>query len=135
MNEAIGQVLSFGVGVALSPVPIMAVVLMLATRRARLNGPAFLLGWIAGLTVVGTIVLLVSSGADASTDTGPATWVVVLQLVLGLLLLALALKQWRGRPQAGEQAPLPKWMQTIEPGRVRRSPRSQDFILGRGTVS
>jgi hypothetical protein len=31
IGQAIGQVLSFGVGVALSPVPIIAVVLMLAT--------------------------------------------------------------------------------------------------------
>ena len=33
MGQAIGQVLSFGVGAALSPVPIIAVVLMLATPR------------------------------------------------------------------------------------------------------
>jgi hypothetical protein len=44
MGEAIGQVLSFAVGVAISPVPIIAVVLMLATRRGRVNGPAFLTG-------------------------------------------------------------------------------------------
>jgi hypothetical protein len=114
MNEAIGQVLSLGVGVALSPVPIIAVVLMLATPRARFNGPAFLLGWIAGLALAGAIVLLVSSGTDASTDEGPATWVAYLKLVLGLMLLALALKQWHGRPKAGEEAALPKWMQTID---------------------
>ena len=42
--DAIGQVLSLGVGVSLSPVPIIAVVLMLGTPRARVNGPAFLLG-------------------------------------------------------------------------------------------
>jgi threonine/homoserine/homoserine lactone efflux protein len=114
MNEAIGQVLSLGVGVALSPVPIIAVVVMLTTPRARFNGPAFLLGWIAGLALAGTLVLLASSGADAFTDDGPATWVGVLKLLLGLLLLALALKQWLGRPKAGEEAALPKWMQTID---------------------
>jgi threonine/homoserine/homoserine lactone efflux protein len=114
MNDAIGQVLGVGVGVALSPIPIVAVVLMLATPRARSNGPAFLLGWIAGLTIVGAIVLLVSGGADATGDDGPATWVGVLKLVLGALLLALALKQWRGRPRGDEAPPLPKWMQTID---------------------
>jgi hypothetical protein len=57
MGQAVGQVLSFGVGVALSPVPIIAVVLMLATPRGRVNGPAFLAGWVVGLTVVGTVVL------------------------------------------------------------------------------
>jgi threonine/homoserine/homoserine lactone efflux protein len=68
MGQAIGQVLAFGVGVALSPVPIIAVVLMLATPKGRVNGPAFLAGWILGLAVVGTIVLLVSSGWRARTQ-------------------------------------------------------------------
>ena len=66
MNEAIGQVLPLAVVAALSPFPIIAVVLMLATPRARTNGPAFLLGWIVGITAVGTIVLLVSSGVRAA---------------------------------------------------------------------
>jgi threonine/homoserine/homoserine lactone efflux protein len=114
MNEAIGEVLSLGVVVALSPVPIIAIVLMLATPRAGTNGPAFLLGWLVGLAVVGTVVLLASSGADATDDDGPATWVSVLELVLGVLLVAIAVKQWRGRPRGDEPAPLPKWMQTID---------------------
>jgi threonine/homoserine/homoserine lactone efflux protein len=114
MGEAIGQVLSFGVGVALSPIPIIAVVLMLATPRGARNGPAFLLGWIVGLGVVGTIVLLVSSGASASEDGSPATWTSILKLVLGLALLALAVKQWRGRPRGDAEAALPKWMSTID---------------------
>jgi hypothetical protein len=71
MGEAIGQILSLGVGVALSPVPIIAVVLMLGTPRARVNGPAFLLGWMAGLAIVGTVVLLVSSGARRARRGSP----------------------------------------------------------------
>jgi threonine/homoserine/homoserine lactone efflux protein len=111
MTEAIGQVLSFGIVVSISPVPIIAVVLMLATPRARVNGPAFLLGWVAGLFALGTIVLLVSSGIDASDDGEPATWVNWLKLVLGALLLFIALKQWRGRNASGEP---PKWMTAID---------------------
>jgi threonine/homoserine/homoserine lactone efflux protein len=114
MADAIGQVLSLGVGVALSPVPIIAVVLMLGTPRARVNGPAFLFGWIAGLAVVGTIVLLVAGGADASEDQQPADWVGVVKIVLGVLLALVAVRQWRGRPRAGEQAAMPKWMQAID---------------------
>jgi hypothetical protein len=46
MADAIGEVLPLAVGVALSPVPIIAVVFMLGTPRARTNGPAFILaGW------------------------------------------------------------------------------------------
>jgi threonine/homoserine/homoserine lactone efflux protein len=114
MGDAIGQVLSFGVGVALSPVPIIGVVLMLGTPRARSNGPAFIAGWIAGLTAVGTIVLLASSGADASEQGQPADWVNVLKLVLGTLLLLVAVRQWRSRPRGGEEAAMPRWMRTID---------------------
>ncbi len=114
MGEAIGQVLSFGVGVALSPMPIIAVVLMLATPRGACNGPAFLLGWIAGLGIVGTVILLVSSGASASDEGSPATWTSILEAGARLALLALAVKQWRGRPQGDDEAALPKWMSTID---------------------
>src|SRR5919205_3028853 len=114
MGQAIGQVLSFGVGVALSPMPIIAVVLMLATPKGRVNGTAFLAGWVVGLAVVGVIVLVVADGASASSKGSPATWVSVLKIVLGLALLALSVKRWRGRPRRAEDATLPGWMKAID---------------------
>jgi hypothetical protein len=48
IGQAIGQALPFAVGVALSPVPIIAVVLMLSTPKGSVNGPAFLTGLDAG---------------------------------------------------------------------------------------
>jgi threonine/homoserine/homoserine lactone efflux protein len=123
MGEAIGQVLSFGVSVALSPVPIIGVVLMLGTPRARSNGLAFIGGWIAGLAVAGTIVLLLSSSASASNESQPAEWVNVLKLVLGLLLLVVAVKQWHGRPHGGEEAEMPKWMHAIDSFRPTKARR------------
>jgi threonine/homoserine/homoserine lactone efflux protein len=110
MGQAIGQSLPTAIGVALSPLPIVAVVLMLVTERGRVNGPAFLVGWGIGLALVGAVVLSVAHGANASSHGEPATWVNVLKLVLGLLLLLVALRQWRGRPRAGDEAPTPKWM-------------------------
>jgi len=114
LSEAIGQTLPFAVGIALSPVPIIGVVLMLATPRARQNGLAFLLGWIVGLAVAGTVVLLISGGADAGEGGDPSDWVNVVKLVLGVVLLWLGLKQWRSRPRAGEQATLPAWMERVD---------------------
>ena len=114
MGEAIGQVLSFAVGVAVSPIPIIGVVLMLATPRARTNGPAFIAGWVAGLTVAGTIVLLVSSGADAGAGGAGADWVSYLKLALGVIATLLAAKQWRGRPVDGAEPPMPGWMKSID---------------------
>ena len=114
MAEAIGQVLSFAVGVALSPVPIVGVVLMLGTPRARANGPAFVVGWVVAILVVGGIVLAAAGGAGAHESGGPASWSSVLQLVLGVLLVGVALRRWRGRPRDGEEGATPAWMRTVD---------------------
>ena len=98
----------------ISPVPIIAVILMLVTPKARVNGPAFLVGWLLGLAVIGTIVLVFAGSANANDGGQPATWVDVLKLVLGLLLVLVAAKQWRGRPHGDEEPPAPKWMGAID---------------------
>jgi threonine/homoserine/homoserine lactone efflux protein len=64
--------------------------------------------------VLGTIVLLAASGASASDHGAPATWVSIVKIVLGVLLLALAAKQWRGRPRGDAEPELPAWMKTID---------------------
>ncbi|MBJ7519905.1 MAG: GAP family protein [Solirubrobacteraceae bacterium] len=110
MGDAIGQMLPFAIGVTLSPIPIIAVVVMLGTPRAHVNGPAFLVGWFAGLLVLGTVVLLVASGAGASDDGGPATWTGWLRLALGAVLVHLAVSKWRGRPRGDAEPEMPGWM-------------------------
>ncbi len=102
------------VGVAISPVPIIAVILMLVSRRARVNGPGFVLGWLVGLALVGIVVIGLAGPAGASSGGTPATWVLVLELVLGGLLLVVAARQFRSRPQGDEPAALPKWMGAID---------------------
>jgi threonine/homoserine/homoserine lactone efflux protein len=115
LGAAIGAVLPLGVGVALSPVPIIAVVLMLATPRGRVNGPAFIAGWVLGLGVSGTIVLVIVGGAGASrSQDSPAGWVSWVKLVLGAGLLVLAVAQWRGRARGDQEPALPGWMSSID---------------------
>jgi hypothetical protein len=112
--EAIGDIFPVAVGVALSPLPIVAVVLVLVTPRARVNGLAFIAGWLFGLAVIGVIVLGLAGPTDASEGGQPATWVSILQLALGVLLLLVAVRQWRGRPAVGEEGATPKWMGAID---------------------
>jgi threonine/homoserine/homoserine lactone efflux protein len=114
VGEAIGQSLPMAVGVALSPIPIIAVVLMLVSARARTNGPAFVIGWLVGLAIVGVIVLGIAGGADSTDEGDPATWVAVVEIVLGALLLLMALKELRSRPEPGEEVEMPKWMSALD---------------------
>ncbi len=114
MGEAIGQLLPFAAAVALSPIPIVAVVLILSTPRARTLGPAFLVGWIGAIAVVGWILLAIAASVNASDEGQPADWVNWLKLALGLGLAYVALRQWRGRPESGEEVATPAWMGALD---------------------
>jgi hypothetical protein len=114
VGDAIGQVISFGVGVSISPLAIIAVILMLGTPRARATGVSFIASWALGLAVLGTAVLLIADEADASEGGAPSDWVGVLKLVLAALLLFVAARQWSGRPRDDTDAELPAWMQSVE---------------------
>ncbi len=96
VSDAVGQILAFGLAVGLSPIPIIGAILMLATPRARSNSLAFVAGWVLGLAAIGTLVLVVAGGGDASEQGAPAEWVSIVKLGLGVVLFWLAVRQWRG---------------------------------------
>ena len=121
MGPAIGDILPMAVGVALSPVPIIAIVLMLGTPRARATGPAFALGWLIGLSIAGGIVLSLASGRAEEDGDGPATWVSVVKLVFGVLFVLFAARTWRGRPRGDDEAELPEWMRAIDTFKAGKS--------------
>jgi hypothetical protein len=114
MGAAIGDILGLAAGVAVSPLPIVAIILVLATPTGRLNGTLFAVGWLVGLAVLGTVVLLLAQPADASSGGEPAAWTGWLKLLLGVLLLAAAARQWRGRPAPGAEPEMPKWMAGLD---------------------
>jgi threonine/homoserine/homoserine lactone efflux protein len=114
MVQAIGQLLPFAVGIAVSPVPIIAVILMLFSQKATSNGPAFVAGWLLGLFVAGIVVLALAGTGGTGTTGNPSPLATVVHLALGLLLLLLGFRQWRGRPREGSQPEMPKWMHAID---------------------
>ncbi|MEV6587653.1 GAP family protein [Streptomyces acidicola] len=114
MGHAVGDVLGLAAGVAASPLPIVAIILILATPRGRFNGLLFAFGWVLGLAALGAIMLVVGGTGGASTHKHPATWVGALKLALGVLLALFGARQWRRRPKDPSQAQLPKWMAAID---------------------
>lgn len=71
MSQAVGEVLAFGIGVALSPVAVIAVVLMLDAPGGRLSATVFVASCATSLGAVATLALLLADGADARQDGGP----------------------------------------------------------------
>ena len=114
MAQAISEVLTFAIGVAISPVPIIAVILMLFSSRAKVNGPMFVLGWAVALAVVSGVAYFISGAGSTSTDSTATDGVSWAQIVFGVLFLLLAGRSWRSRPAPGTEPEMPKWMAGID---------------------
>ena len=114
MGPAVGDVVGLAAGVAVSPLAIVAIILILATPRGRRGGVFFSLGWVLGLAAPGAIMLAIGGPGNASTDHHPATWVAGLKLALGALLVLFGVWEWRRRPKDPAQAHLPGWMAAID---------------------
>ena len=113
MNLVIGEILPLAVGIAISPIPIIAAILMLLSPRAKGTSVGFMIGWLAGIVVAIVLFSLLSSVSPPETG-GRSPAAGVIKIILGVLLLVLAIKQWRTRPAKGNQASLPKWMSAID---------------------
>jgi hypothetical protein len=115
MDDAIADLLVAAIGMVTSPVPVIAVISMLVSPKARTNGPTFAIGWTVAMGVtVGLTVLVTSPDAISGEDGASATASSVIMLVLGLVLLALAYRTWTKRPKEGEPPKTPGWMVSLD---------------------
>ena len=91
--------------------PIIAVILMLFSSRAQVNGPMFLVGWAVVLAVVSGIAYL---AGDAASDTGAEDAVSWSKILFGAALLFLAARNWQHRPTPGPEPERLTWMAGID---------------------
>src|SRR6478609_1893757 len=110
----IGELLPYAVGVAISPIPIIAIILMLLAPKAGATSVGFLAGWLAGIVVALGIITVVATQTALGDPTSDSSSTGTVKLILGILLILAAGRQWRGRPKAGEPDKLPGWMAAID---------------------
>jgi threonine/homoserine/homoserine lactone efflux protein len=120
--RAFGEMLPAALAIAFSPFPVIAVVLMLSTADAVRTGLSFLLGWLAGIGLLITLLLLAVSSADeaGSTESTMVGWV---RVVAGAVMIVAAGKKWSTRPREGEEPVMPPWMARISEISPRRALR------------
>lgn len=85
-----------GLLASLSPATIVVFILLLATTRARANAAAFLIGWTISLVVVFTISYSLGEARATQHGTGRVA-VDIVEIVLGVLLLATGGRRWKAR--------------------------------------
>ena len=114
MGPIIGDILPLALGIAISPIPIIAAILMLLSPKAKGTSVGFLLGWVLGIVVAVTLFTLLASVIPEQDPDASKPIAGTIKLLLGAGLLFLAVKQWRSRPKPGEEAALPSWMAAID---------------------
>lgn len=110
MGSVLGDLLPLAVGVALSPIPIVAAILMILSRNASGSAIGFAVGWVGGIAVATTVLVLLSGALGGSGDREPSTAASWIKIVLGVAMVALAGKQWS---QRADSEP-PGWMRAID---------------------
>jgi hypothetical protein len=114
LTDLILTLIPLGLFVALSPVPIVAVILLLGTKHPIINALAFTAGWIAVIVAIGAIGLATLSAEDFHHGSGASRGVAAFELVAGIALLFLALRRARSAPAAPPDDAKPHWMSRVE---------------------
>jgi hypothetical protein len=104
--DAAALVLPLAMGVALSPFPVVAAILILSAPRAATAGPAFAAGFVAGLAVLTALAMALLDGAGGTGAVAGG-----LRLVVGFGLVVAAAVKWRGRTRSRAA---PRWLSALE---------------------
>lgn len=114
MGQTIADVVPIAIGIAISPLPVVAVILVLFSERATAASIAFVAGWFGALVAVPVIGITVFSSttfrAGSSAETGSG-WVLV---ALGTVMVATGTVLVARSMHETEAPKTPAWMNRIE---------------------
>jgi hypothetical protein len=127
MLAVVGHLLPFAVGVALSPTPIAAVLLMLLGPKGWVRASVFAAGSVLGIALALTLTTLAAGTAELTRGGYklPPLVLGLALLVIGVLAVLLGYRQWRRRPRSDAEATLPRVLQGVQELRLGRA-----FVLG-----
>ena len=108
------DLLLIGLVITLEPIPLTAFILILASKSGTRKGAAFIFGWLASLAIVVAVTLLATGNNPPKSNTAPSLAALAVKIAIGVVLLVIALRQWRkmGRPK--KQKKPPKWQTGID---------------------
>ncbi len=102
-----------GLVVSLEPIPLTAMILLLASERGLLKGLGFTLGWLLTLVVIVAVTVLVTGGQPLVPHSSPSTAALAVKLACGVVLVLVAARR-RARPAPTVPKREPKWMSGID---------------------
>lgn len=106
-----GELLAYGAGISFSPIHIGLLLLLLLGPRPLQRGGLFVLGWIATIALLTTLMLTIGHGLLLSMDKG-SDHRTGLDLLAAGALVALGFKELLHRREEGREPP--GWTRTLD---------------------
>jgi hypothetical protein len=113
VGHVLGDLLPLGLGIAISPMPVSAVIVLLLSERRQLTSIGFLLGWIAGVGLLTALWTWLSGLLPRTRFDRSEPLFAAIEIVLGLVLLVVSIRQWTASVPEGAPA-VPRWVAAIE---------------------
>jgi len=103
-----------GVVITLEPLPVIGFILLLAGRRGVVNGLAYIAAWVVTLVAIVVATLTVTGGHPPAAKSAPGVGVAAGTVAIGLLLVAVGVRQHLRLRTNPPRKPPPKWMGRID---------------------
>jgi hypothetical protein len=114
MVTASGELLPLAAAIAISITTMITTVLMLLSPEARSRTVGLLVGCVVAVGGAAALFALLAGMLPTQDSGGSSLVAALINMVVGVLLVVLALRQWRGRHASGDRAELPKWMAGVD---------------------
>lgn len=113
MPGTVAEVMVLSLGVAFSPVPVIAVVALLLSHRPRSAGVGFAGGWLGGIVVAVSAATAFALHSERLGLGSLQRAVAVIGTILGVVFVAIGVVVWFKRP-SGAQAGHPPWLAALD---------------------
>jgi threonine/homoserine/homoserine lactone efflux protein len=104
-----------GLVITLEPIPLTAMILLLAADGGLLKGLGYVLGWMTTLVAIVALTVVVTGGKPLLPQTSPSTAALAIKLAIGLVLVFIGYRRWgRQGSTVQKETKQPKWMSRID---------------------
>lgn len=103
-----------GVAIALDPLPLMAFLVVLPSKRGVRKGAAFVFGWLVSLAIVVAVTVLATGNNPPKSNTVPSLAALAVKIAIGVVLVTIAIRHIRRRGRPKKPKKPPKWQTHVD---------------------
>ena len=108
------ELLPIALAITLEPIPLTAVTLVLGSERGTRKGAMFILGWMLSMAIVVALTLLATGNNPPRPHTAPSVAALAVKLLIGVVLVGIAFREWRIEREPRKPKAPPKWESKID---------------------